>query len=49
MRDEPSKIEALSYYAKKFQRLRVDRAHGIAPHKPILLLSVIEKLVEKAL
>lgn len=35
-------IEVLSYYAKKFQRLRVDRAHGIAPHKPILLLSVIE-------
>ncbi|MBD1853629.1 hypothetical protein [Leptolyngbya sp. FACHB-711] len=37
-------IEALSYYAKKFQRLRVDRAHGVAPHKPILLLSVIEKV-----
>lgn len=35
-------IETLSYYAKKFQRLRVDRAHGVAPHKPILLLSVIE-------
>lgn len=37
-------IEALSYYAKKFQRLRVDRAHGIAPHKPILLLSVIDQI-----
>ncbi|NJL37176.1 MAG: hypothetical protein HC840_03380 [Leptolyngbyaceae cyanobacterium RM2_2_4] len=37
-------IEALSYYAKKFQGLRVDRAHGVAPHKPILLLSVIEKV-----
>ncbi|MFM7424194.1 MAG: hypothetical protein ACKO7W_04220 [Elainella sp.] len=37
-------LEALSYYAKKFQRLRVDRAHGIAPHKPILLLSVIEQI-----
>jgi putative restriction endonuclease len=35
-------IEALSYYSIKFARLRVDRAHGIAPHKPILLLSVIE-------
>jgi putative restriction endonuclease len=35
-------IETLNYYAKKFQRLRVDRAHGVAPHKPILLLSVIE-------
>jgi putative restriction endonuclease len=42
MSDEIAKIEALSYYAKKFQRLRVDRAHGVAPHKPILLLSVIE-------
>lgn len=37
-------IETLNYYAKKFQRLRVDRAHGVAPHKPILLLSVIESL-----
>jgi putative restriction endonuclease len=37
-------IEALSYYAKKFQRLRVDLAHGVAPHKPILLLSVIEQI-----
>jgi putative restriction endonuclease len=44
MVDEVAKIEALSYYAKKFQRLRVDRAHGIAPHKPILLLSVIEQI-----
>jgi putative restriction endonuclease len=38
-----SDIETLNYYAKKFQRLRVDRAHGVAPHKPILLLSVIEQ------
>jgi putative restriction endonuclease len=35
-------VEVLSYYARKFQRLRVDRAHGVAPHKPILLLSVAE-------
>ncbi len=42
MRDEIAKIETLSHYAKKFQRLRVDRAHGVAPHKPILLLSVID-------
>jgi hypothetical protein len=27
------KLEALSYYAKKFQQLRVDRAHGVAAHK----------------
>lgn len=33
----------LGYYVKKFSKLRVDRAHGtVAPHKPILLLSVIE-------
>lgn len=41
---EFAKIEILSYYAKKFQRLRVDRVHGVAPHKPILLLSVIEQI-----
>lgn len=33
----------LDYYAKKFTKLRVDRAHGVAPHKPALLLSVIEQ------
>ena len=37
-------LEALVYYSKKFERLRVDRAHGVAPHKPILLLSVIEQI-----
>ncbi len=31
----------LTFYAKKFSKLRVDRARGIAPHKPILVLSVI--------
>lgn len=35
-------LEQLQYYSIKFSRLRVDRAHGIAPHKPILLLAVIE-------
>ena len=40
----PEKIEALIYYSKKFERLRVDRAHGLAPHKPILLLAVIERI-----
>ncbi|MBN8564845.1 MAG: hypothetical protein J0L70_30390 [Leptolyngbya sp. UWPOB_LEPTO1] len=40
-------LEALAYYSKKFERLRVDRAHGIAPHKPILLLSVIEQIRKK--
>lgn len=32
----------LLFYAKKFAQLKVDRARGVAPHKPILLLSVIE-------
>jgi len=40
-------IESLNYYARKFQRLRVDRAHGVAPHKPILLLAVIEQFSRK--
>jgi len=38
----------LNYYASKFAKLRVSRTHGIAPHKPILLLSVIE-LIEQGL
>jgi putative restriction endonuclease len=33
----------LSFYVRKFAKLRVDRAHGnAAPHKPILLLSIID-------
>jgi putative restriction endonuclease len=31
----------LLFYSKKFAKLRVDRVRGIAPHKPILLLSAI--------
>jgi len=42
-------IEQLVYYSTKFARLRVDRAHGIAPHKPILLLSVIELIKADAI
>lgn len=39
----------LGYYCQKFSQLRVDRSHGsIAPHKPILLLSVID-LVEQGM
>ena len=29
-------------YVKNFEKLRVSQSHGGAPHKPILLLSVIE-------
>lgn len=32
----------LSYYCKKFASLNVSRSSGVAPNKPILLLSVIE-------
>lgn len=32
----------LHKYLSAFQKLRIDRAHGIAPHKPILLLSVLQ-------
>ena len=34
--------EVLQKYLNVFQKLRVDRSHGIAPHKPILLLSVLQ-------
>jgi len=35
-------IKDLSYYAGKFTNLKVDRSRGIALHKPILLMSVID-------
>ena len=31
----------LETYVEKMKRLKIDRAHGSAPHKPVLLLSVI--------
>ncbi len=34
--------DTLQKYLQKMKRLRVDRAHGVAPHKPLLLLAVIE-------
>lgn len=34
--------ETLQKYLRAFERLRIDRAHGIAPHKPILLISVLQ-------
>ncbi|HEY7544041.1 MAG TPA: HNH endonuclease [Blastocatellia bacterium] len=41
--------DALSFYLKKIQRLRVDRSHGIpAPHKPILLLALIDLIEQGA-
>jgi putative restriction endonuclease len=29
-------------YLKLFKKLKIDRSHGIAPHKPILLISVLQ-------
>ena len=37
---------SLHKYIKAFKSLRIDRAHGAAPHQPVLLLSVIE-LIEQ--
>lgn len=34
--------ELLQKYIKAFKKLRIDRAHGIAPHKPIMLISVLQ-------
>lgn len=42
---KPAKAQAsapLSHYAKSFAKLRVDRTHGVAPHKPVLLISVLQ-------
>lgn len=33
--------EQLGYYSTRVNRLRVNRSYGIAPHKPILLLTVL--------
>ncbi len=39
--------DRLNHYLHKIQRLRVDRARGTpAPHKPVLLLAIID-LVEQ--
>ncbi len=35
-------MEALQKYLKAFEKIRLDRSHGIAPHKPILLISVLQ-------
>jgi len=36
--------EKLQKYLIIFKKLRVDRSHGIAPHKPILLLSILQNV-----
>lgn len=39
-------IKHLKDYSRRFTKLRVDRSRGVAPHKPILLLSVIELIAQ---
>lgn len=33
---------SLSHYIQCLKKLKIDKAHGIAPHKPILILSIIQ-------
>lgn len=33
---------SLSHYIQCLKELKIDKAHGIAPHKPILILSIIQ-------
>ncbi len=35
-------MNILQKYVEKMKRLRIDRAHGTAPNKPVLLLAIIE-------
>src|SRR5215213_11052575 len=45
-----SMSNVLTYHLNKIERLRIDRSHGIpAPHKPILLLAVIDLIEEGAI
>jgi putative restriction endonuclease len=37
-------LDNLKKYLQAFKNLHVDRSHGIAPHKPILLLSVLQSI-----
>ena len=34
--------ELLQKYLQAFKRLRIDRAHGVAPHKPVMLIAVLQ-------
>jgi putative restriction endonuclease len=40
-------LEPLKKYLHAFQKLHIDRSHGIAPHKPILLLSILQLYQDK--
>lgn len=41
-RSELESLNLLDYYSKRFLKILVNRSFGIAPHKPILLISTIE-------
>lgn len=34
--------EILEIYLKRFKKLKIDRSHGMAPHKPVLLIAVLQ-------
>lgn len=46
MSEDLDRLKILQYYSKKFRRIRVDNSRGFAPHKPILLLSIIEMIAK---
>ena len=39
--------KTLQKYLHEFRNLRIDRAHGNAPHQPVLLLTVIEMIEQE--
>ncbi len=39
--------EILRKYINEFRNLRIDRAHGNAPHQPVLLLTIIEMIEQE--
>lgn len=39
----------LEFYTEKFKKLRIDRAHGNAPHKPLLFLAVTDLIEQGAI
>jgi putative restriction endonuclease len=40
-------LDTLTKYLHIFRNLHVDRAHGIAPHKPVLLISILQSYQKK--
>ena len=39
--------DILRKYINEFRNLRIDRAHGNAPHQPVLLLTIIEMIEQE--